>query len=257
MTSAISIEGLQFSYGSPDAPLIRDLTLDLEKGSVTAILGPNGAGKTTLLHLLLGVYAPDKGRVTYFEKPASQYPPSRFKQMIGLVSQNESIPFDMTVLEYVLLGRAPHKKMLEIPDEQDRQTAYQALETTGIQKMADWGITRLSSGEAQLAAVARMLAQAPAIQLLDEPSSHLDLINTRRILNLIRQQGDDGNTVIFTTHHPNAAAAVADRILLFRNGEKIALGTPKEMMAEQLLTQTYGDVVRVFQTPAGPVVTAI
>nr|NJM04312.1 ABC transporter ATP-binding protein [Desulfobacula sp.] len=89
-------------------------------GTVTAVLGANGVGKTTLLHLLLGLYPPDQGDIRLFETSRAGYKAGRIKQLMGLVSQNETIPFDLSVEEYVLLGRAPHLGLLAMPGPQDR-----------------------------------------------------------------------------------------------------------------------------------------
>ncbi len=133
-----------------------------------------------------------------------------------MVSQNDTPPFDLRVDEYVLLGRAPHLGLLTIPGDTDRIASAAALSTVGMTHMAGHAVTRLSSGEKQLVNMARSLAQEPEILLLDEPCSHLDLINSRQMLVLMETIAKQGRTVVFTTHDPNAAAAVADQVLLMR-----------------------------------------
>jgi iron complex transport system ATP-binding protein len=113
MTAAVSIQDLCFSYEKD--PVISNMNLTLPAGTVTAVLGANGVGKTTLLHLLLGLFAPDKGEIRFFGKPARKYSRNRLKQLMGMVSQNDTPPFDLRVDEYVLLGRAPHLGLLTIP----------------------------------------------------------------------------------------------------------------------------------------------
>jgi iron complex transport system ATP-binding protein len=174
-----------------------------------------------------------------------------------MVSQNESIPFDLSVEAYVLLGRAPHLKLLEIPGSDDWAAASNALKAVGMDHMAKNGITRLSGGEKQLVHVARALAQNPEILLLDEPCSHLDLINSRQMLYLMKTISQARRTVVFTTHDPNAAAAIADQIILLKKGTIVAQGTPAETLTEKLLTRTYGGPVAVMKTTRGPRVLAI
>ncbi len=129
--------------------------------------------------------------------------------------------------------------------------------TVGMTHMADWGMTRLSSGERQLVNVARALTQNSDILLLDEPCSHLDLINSRRMLNVMETIVGKGKTIIFTTHDPNAASAVADQIILLKKGELVAKGDPEQTLTRELLTKTYGGAIEVINTVRGPIVLAI
>lgn len=254
MKTAVSIQDLSFAYDKKSPPVISDMNFSLAPGTVTAILGANGVGKTTLLYILLGLYFPDAGELFLFKKPVSHYKAGRIKQIIGMVSQNETLPFDLSVEEYVLLGRAPHLGMLAIPGKADREAVKTALITVGMAHMAQKTITRLSSGEKQLVYVARALAQTPEILLLDEPCSHLDLMNTRRMLTLMKTIAEQGRTVVFTTHDPNAAAAVAHGIMLVKKGELVAFGKAEDVLTGDLLTRTYGGVVEVVRTDHGPFV---
>jgi len=225
MTIAVSIQNLSFSYEQD--PVISHMDLNLSTGTVTAVLGANGVGKTTLLYLLLGLYAPNKGEIHFFGRPSRKYSQNRLKQLIGMVSQNDSPPFDLRVDEYVLLGRAPHLGLLTIPGDTDRNAAAAALSTVGMTHMAGHAVTRLSSGEKQLVNMARSLAQEPEILLLDD------------------------------THDPNAAAAVADQVLLMKKGELVATGTVTQTLTRALLTRTYGGDVEVISTGKGPFVRAV
>ncbi|HKJ99223.1 MAG TPA: ABC transporter ATP-binding protein [Desulfotignum sp.] len=255
MTAAVSMKNLCFSYDRD--PVISHMDMALEKGTITAVLGANGVGKTTLLYLLLGLYKPDRGDILFFGKPGNRYTRGRLKQVIGMVSQNDTTPFDLRVDEYVLLGRAPHLGLLTIPGTADRKAAAAALSTVGMAHMADHAVTRLSSGEKQLVNMARSLAQEPEILLLDEPCSHLDLINSRQMLVLMKTIAQQGKTVVFTTHDPNAASAVADRVLLMKKGELVAAGTVDQTITSDLLTRTYGGSVEVIRTGQEPFVRAM
>lgn len=252
MKTAICIRDLNFAYDKNTSPVISKMTVSLSEGSVTAILGANGVGKTTLLYLLLGFYTPDQGEILFFDRPVSSYKPGEIKRMIGMVSQQSNIPFDLTVEDYVLLGRAPHLHMLAVPGASDRAAVKTALFFVGMTHMAKQIITRLSSGEKQLVHMARALAQVPGILLLDEPCSHLDLINTRQVLSLIRTIAGQGRTVVFTTHDPNAAAITSDHIMLMKKGQLVAFGRKEDILTSDLLTRTYGGPVEVVQTSCGP-----
>ncbi|MCF8086976.1 MAG: ABC transporter ATP-binding protein [Desulfotignum sp.] len=255
MSAAVSIRDLSFAYEKD--PVISHLDLTLPAGTITAVLGANGVGKTTLLHLLLGLFEPDSGEIHFFDRPIHNYSQIRRKQLIGMVSQNDTPPFDLRVDEYVLLGRAPHLGLLTIPGDPDRAAAGTALSTVGMTHMAGHTVTRLSSGEKQLVNTARSLAQEPEILLLDEPCSHLDLINSRQMLILMETIAKKGKTVVFTTHDPNAAAAVADQVLLMKKGKLVAAGTVAQTLTRGLLTRTYGGDVEVIETEKGPFVRAV
>ncbi len=243
----ISLAGVRFRYDGRMQELFSGLSLEIPAGSITALLGPNGSGKTTLLHLMLGILSPAAGTVLVARRPRQQYGRREFGKLVGLVSQDEYIPFDFTVLEYVLLGRAPRLHLLETPRAEDRRIAAAALETLGLAPLQGRSIQTLSGGERQLVMVARALAQEPAILLLDEPTSHLDLGNTRRILQVMEALRAGGKTVLFSTHDPNAAAAVADYVVLLRAGRVQAAGAMAEALTPDHLTATYGVPVEVAQ----------
>ncbi len=138
---------------------------------------------------------------------------------MGLVAQTESIPFSFTVMDYVLLGRAPYLGPLEVPGPEDVRVAERALVRLGIDAMSRRAIDTLSGGEQQLVVLARALAQQPRILLLDEPTAHLDLGNKGRVLHLVQEMVADGITVVFTTHEPDLVAAIADYVVLMRGGD--------------------------------------
>src|SRR5690606_13121953 len=121
----------------------------------------------------------------------------------------EFFPIGFSVLDYVLLGRAPYLGLLERPGPADYDAAEQALERVGLAALGGRLVPSLSGGERQLAMVARALAQGPRVLLMDEPTSHLDLGNRRRVLDVIRALSAEGVSVVLTTHDPNAAASVA------------------------------------------------
>ena len=241
----ISLSDIGFAY-SPDRPeALQNLALEIPAGSLTAILGPNGGGKTTLLHVLLGLFHPQKGSLRIAELPPSGYSRRELSRLIGLVPQNEHIPFDFSLLDYVLLGRAPYLGALDQPVTEDQEAARKALGTVGLEAMHARAVTTLSGGERQLAMIARALAQNPRILLLDEPTSHLDLGNRRAVQQVLRKLAGDGVTIVFTTHDPHLVADMANFVLLLRNGTLLAAGPMESMFTTELLSATYGIPVQV------------
>jgi iron complex transport system ATP-binding protein len=243
----LSFRGVGFGYakGLPDA--VSHLDFDIPPASITAILGPNGAGKTTLLHLALGLFHPRCGEILVAGKSIRLYKRREISHLIGLVPQNEYLPFEFSVLEYVILGRSPYLGPLDMPDPQDTAIALQALKTVGITNLADRIVHELSGGEIQLVVVARALAQQPRILLLDEPTSHLDLSNKHTVLKILHEQSRAGVTVVFSTHDPDAASQIADRMVLMRRGRVLDAGTAENVFTAEKLTRTYGIPVDVVQ----------
>ncbi len=252
--AAIALQGVSFRYGPQEPLVLRDVSMDIPAGAITALLGPNGSGKSTLLHLLLGLLPAEQGQIQLLGRSQGQYTRRELSRVLGLVPQDEHVAFELSVLEYALLGRAPYLNLLELPQERDRELARQALVTAGIAALERRTVPSLSGGEKQLATVARALAQEPMILLLDEPTSHLDLANARRILSVLRALRANGKSMVLTTHDPNAAAAVADHVILLRAGQVLAAGPTSLVLTSEHLSATYGVEVEVLQVRGRPLV---
>lgn len=250
----ISIRDLEFSYDGDHQRVVDRLSLDLTKGSITAILGPNGAGKTTLIHLLLGMLKPLSGGIEINGKALTEYTRSELSALIAFVPQIEYTAFDFSVEEYVLMGRAPYLHLLQTPAKEDHLITWQQLESLGLSHLGERSVLELSGGERQMVLIARALAQDPQLLLLDEPTTHLDLSNKGRILSTLRTLADSGVTVIFTTHDPDAAASTAQDLVLMRAGKVLSSGALSDVLTADLLTRTYGIPVRVVHVGDQPVV---
>jgi iron complex transport system ATP-binding protein len=249
--SAVKLENVSFRYGP--GPLVLDhVSVQMPARAVTALLGPNGSGKSTLLHLILGLLTPVEGKIWLLDRFQGEYGRRETSRILGLVPQDEHVAFDLSVFEYILLGRAPYLSLLERPSERDRASARKALATAGISALERRPVPSLSGGERQLATVARALAQEPAVLLLDEPTSHLDLANARRILHVLDALRKAGKTIVLTTHDPNAAAAVADHVVLLRSGKVLASGPAGTVLTSAQLSATYGVEVRVEEIRGRP-----
>jgi iron complex transport system ATP-binding protein len=243
----VSLSGLCFGYAGSQRAVLQDLSLEIPSGAITAILGPNGSGKTTLLRLILGSLSPRQGQILLAERPQAHYSRQEMSRLVGLVPQAEHIPFEFSALEYVLLGRAPYLKPLAMPGQADRQIALNALQTMGSTHLQDRPVTALSGGEQQLVIIARALAQKPRLLLLDEPTSHLDLGNKGRILQMLRALRDEGVSLVLTTHDPNIAAQVANFVVLMRQGQVLSAGPPDSVLTSEGLSATFRVPVQVFQ----------
>lgn len=260
--SLLSFRSVTFGY-QPAQPILQDVNFDLRPGRIAAILGPNGAGKTTLLALTLGWLPAWTGEITLTGIPLRALSPRERGQRMALVPQSEHTPFDYTVLEYVLMGRAPHLPPLEMPSAADVAIARSALEQAGIAALAARPVPQLSGGERQLMLLARALAQlhpsplgraaggeglpSPHLLLLDEPTSHLDLRNKARIIQILRRLRDSGVTILMTNHEPDVVLATADDVLLMEPGSPPQFGTLDEVFTAEALSRIYEHPIRLVQ----------
>ncbi|MDR1545923.1 MAG: ABC transporter ATP-binding protein [Deltaproteobacteria bacterium] len=234
---ALAAQGLGFRY-RPGAWILRGLDLSFRRGGVHAVLGLNGCGKTTLLRLLLGVLKPQEGRV---EKNGP----------LAFVPQLFQAVFSFTALDMVLMGRARHIGLFSSPSRRDEKLALEALARFGLAHLAPRPFAELSGGQRQLVILARALASEAQTLVLDEPASALDLANqallVRRLKSLSR---DDGLTIIFTTHMPQQALAVAEDVLMMTPGGCWS-GPVNEVMTEENLARAYGAEVRLVEFERG------
>ena len=243
MNSCIAIDTISFSY--PGRAILEDISFRVNCSEAIAILGRNGTGKTTLLHLVLGWLHPENGVIRLDDAPLNSYSRRELGKTLSLVPQAELVSFDYTVLEYVLLGRAPHLASTQAPGSRDIAVAEEAIRRVGIGELRNRSAARLSGGELQLVLLARSLAQEPRLLLLDEPSSHLDISNKARLLTILRQLKREGVSLLFSTHDPDFAAALADRVILVHDRNVIAVGTPEETLTQENLSYLYGVPVTV------------
>jgi iron complex transport system ATP-binding protein len=236
--------------GYDDADVLRGISLDLSAGEMLAIVGPNGAGKSTLLKILGGTLGRRAGAVELFGRPLDSYDRRELARLIGVVAQENTVAFQFTVLEVVLMGRAPHLGTFHFESARDLEIARAAMAHFDLLALAHRHIQELSGGERKRVFLARALAQEPKIALLDEPTAFLDLRHVADILSRFRALcADRAMAVVATLHDLNAAAIYADRVLLMKNGAAVAHGTPEQVLTEKNLHDVYDIEVYVGRNP--------
>ena len=253
---ALRAHDLAVGYG--ERQVLNGVSLEVKAGELLAILGPNGAGKSTLLSVLNGSMRPWRGAVELFGRPIEEFERRALARTIASVRQESAAAFPFTVLEVVLMGRAPHLGPIRFEGTRDLAIARAALERFGLLSLANRHIQQLSGGERRRVFLARALAQEPAIALLDEPTAFLDMKHVGEIFTMLKQlRIEHRMAVIATFHDLNVAAQYADRILLLKDGVAVGCGTPEEVLTADNLRRVYETEVYVGRNPATGALTVL
>ena len=209
------------------------VSLAVAPGELVALVGPNGAGKSTLLRALAGLIRPASGQVTLDGTPLAGFAPRARARRVAWLEQGARAAWGMTVREIAALGRLPHGDAAEAP-------VAAALAAVGLDHMADRRIDRLSGGEARRAMIARVLATAPSVMLLDEPCADLDPAQGFAVMRLLRDEATRGRAVIVVLHDLALAARYADRMALLEGGRLVTDAAPDAVMADALAGRVFG-----------------
>jgi cobalamin transport system ATP-binding protein len=241
---ALTVSGISAGYGA--AAVLREISFELRRGEMLAIVGPNGAGKSTLLKVAAGSLRPWHGSIKLLGRPLASYRRRELARLVATVAQENQVAFRFTVLEIVLMGRAPHLGSFHLENDRDLAAAHAAMERFELLDLAHRPINELSGGERKRVFLARALAQEPQMMLLDEPAAFLDLRHVAEILGQFRKLCMEQNLAIAASMHDlNAAASYADRVLLMNQGAAVAYGTPDEVLTAANLEQVYQVKVHV------------
>nr|WP_314475717.1 ABC transporter ATP-binding protein [uncultured Campylobacter sp.] len=207
--------------------LFRNLSFEIKRGQILAILGLNGQGKSTLMSCMMGILDLKEGQLCTQAK-------------FGFLPQSFSVAFDYSVQDIVAMGRVRDISLFSKPSKRDVQICLDALESLEISHLKNKRFNSLSGGQKQLVLFARAIASKSEILFLDEPASALDIKNQDRVLSLIVNLKQKSNaSIVFTTHQPNHALAVADRTLILKDDLSYVYGLSAEVLNEENLNELY------------------
>lgn len=216
--------------------ILQNISLHVAEKEIVGLIGPNGSGKTTLLKHIYRVLPSEKQTVFIEGRALEDYNYRESAQRITVMRQENTSDFDYSIMEMVLMGRAPHRKFYERDTAEDRRIAQSALDYVGMKQYADRSFSTLSGGEKQRVLIARSLAQEADILVLDEPTNHLDVHYQWLLMEVISRLN---KTVFSVFHELNLACHFCHRLYVLQNGAVVAHGRPAEIITEKLLAEVF------------------
>jgi cobalamin transport system ATP-binding protein len=226
------VDGIECRYGS--TKILENVSLSVKEGDFVGILGPNGSGKTTLLKSVSRTLKPYKGAIFLDKADIYSMKSVDLAKQMAVVPQESNIGFSFSALDIVLMGRNPHMQRFQMESEKDMAIVKRAMLRTNTWQLADRPINELSGGEKQRVVIARALAQEPKILLLDEPLTHLDMINQLEIMDLVKELTVKENIIVLAVIHDlNLAARYCTTALLLKGAKVFAAGTLDEVLTSE------------------------
>jgi iron complex transport system ATP-binding protein len=240
--------GLTLAYDG--APVVHEVDVDVRPGEVTVVVGANGCGKSTLLRGLGRLLKPVSGAVELDGADIRGLPTRRVAEVVGLLPQQPVAPEGITVADLVARGRYPHQGVFARTSAGDRQVVASALAATDTHELAGRRVDELSGGQRQRVWIAMVLAQAPRIMLLDEPTTYLDIAHQVDLLDLLAELNERrGTTVVMVLHDLNLAARYAHHLVVMCEGRVVREGRPADVLTAECVQEAFGMAARVIEDP--------
>lgn len=239
------LETRELACGYGRKTVMEGISVTVDPGEILCLLGSNGSGKTTFFKTILGLLKKQGGDILLDGVNVEGWSPARLARLIGYVPQAHGATFPFRALDVVLMGRTSHLALFALPSEEDVAKAELAMERLGITYLKDLAYTRISGGEQQLVLLARALAQEPRVLILDEPTTSLDFGKQFLVMERVKALSGMGLTIVLSSHFPEQSFFYATKVLCFKKGELVALGTPSEAVTEENIRAMYGVDVRI------------
>lgn len=239
--SILSTYNLAVGYNA-SLPVLSSVEVELRQGRLTALLGANGIGKSTLLRTLSGVQSPLAGTILVDKVDMARLNLRQQALTVAMVMTDRALAGGLTVRELVSLGRQPHTGFLGHLSSDDCAAVDEAMEAVSIAYKSECRIGQLSDGERQKAMIARALAQATPVIILDEPTAFLDVASRIDILSLLgRLAHERGKTVLLSTHDVAHTLPIADELWLATREGRIVAGVKEEIIASAQMSELFDD----------------
>lgn len=216
--------------------IVKNVSIQVKNGQFVGLIGPNGCGKSTLLKSIYKSLVPQRGYVFLNELDVLKSSEKKVSQRLGVVGQFNEMHFDLTVQQMVMLGRTPHKRMLESDKQEDHSIVEDALARTHLLDYRERSYLSLSGGEKQRVILARTIAQQPEFMILDEPTNHLDIRYQLEILTCVKELKIG---VLAALHDLEMAAHYCDYLYAIKDGEVYAHGIPNKVLTPEVIEALY------------------
>lgn len=235
----MKVKNIKFGHDKTN-DLFNDLNLEIPRGKITTIIGPNGCGKSTLLGLLTKGHKVKQGEITLDGIPINTIKQKDFARKVAVLHQHNNENLNITIRELVAYGRTPHQKAYEGITIEAEKIIDWALECTKLTDLQDRYLSAVSGGQRQRAWLAMALCQQPEILFLDEPTTYLDMYYQMELLDLVKKLNTQYSmTIVMVLHDINQALQYSDHIIVMKAGEVLKVGSPKELLDEQLIQEVY------------------
>jgi ABC-type Mn2+/Zn2+ transport system ATPase subunit len=230
----IKVQGLSVSYGTKR--VLTNIHLDITAGNTYGVIGPNGAGKSTLFKSILGLIDYNAGSVEVLGQDINDV-----RKRIAYVPQRDEVDwqFPATVIDIVLMGRYPYKKVFSRLNKEDKAIAQDSLEKLGIANLADRQIGKLSGGQQQRVFIARALCQQADIFFLDEPFVGVDITTEEKIISILRYLAEQGKSILVVHHDLSTVEKYFSKVILL-NQRLIAFGDTNTTFTQENISKAYG-----------------
>ena len=232
-------------YLTEDTWLVRDLSLQLHPGRVTAVVGPNGAGKSTALRLASGLLPATEGKVIVDGRPIDSISRRDLARIVTFVPQNPPTEASFTVRECAAMGRYCHRGRFQSETDEDRRAIRRALLSVDCSHLVDRLLREVSWGELQRVVLARSLATEAHYLLLDEPTANLDIEHSLAILDVLRRMAAQGRSVLLALHDLNSVLRSTDYVYVLHRGRLRAAGPPKEVLSVEIIREVFSVEARM------------
>lgn len=249
----LSTSNLSIGYTTKKEKMVvaENLNLDFEVGKLIALIGANGVGKSTLLRTLTGIQKPLSGAVFLDEKEIHNYDSLALAQNLSLVLTEKLPPSNLTVFELVALGRQPYTNWIGKLSEEDLQQINNAMTLTQVTHLATKKHHEISDGQLQKVLIARALAQDTPLIILDEPTTHLDLLHKVSVFKLLKKLTSENNKcILFSTHDIDLAIQLADEMIIMTDQDVIQ-DEPCNLISKGVFKTLFKDEQIVFDEKKG------
>ncbi|TFV93060.1 ABC transporter ATP-binding protein [Algoriphagus kandeliae] len=246
---------LGYEAGNQQKTILSNLDFELLSGQMTCLLGPNGVGKSTLIKAIMGKIEPFKGSIELFGSAPTSYHRDDLSKKLSVVLSEPIFPAQMTVKQLVALGRTPYLNWSGRLSDQDKNEVYKALEATKLEYLRKERLGELSDGQRQKAMIARALAQDCPLMVLDEPTSHLDLVNRYEVMQLLQDIAKtQEKAVLVVTHDLDIAIETGQQLWILNCGSPLISGTPEDLILQGEINQLLPSDKYFFDSNRGKVV---